>query len=150
MALNIKASGTEGMALQVTSQAKKAGLVQETTDEAGERSYTYKAEVRVFGFPGLLLVVDREKMDAKHVVELVTTVANDIDAIETAGDATVTRAGGGVQVQLPPAENAGFHVGDTAPCRAIQNGLLIRRSESPLDHKRLVGDIVEIRKSQRE
>lgn len=55
MGNSIKRSG-EGLALQITEDARSAGLVEENNE--GEA--TRLAEVRVHSFDDLLLVVDRD------------------------------------------------------------------------------------------
>ena len=52
----IKRSG-DGLALQVTKPARAAGLVEKTDDEL-----TRLADIRVFAFDGLLLVVDLDRI----------------------------------------------------------------------------------------
>ena len=53
MVNEIKQSGTDGLALQVTKPARSAGLVEENSD--GEA--TSLADVRVYAFDHLLLVL---------------------------------------------------------------------------------------------
>lgn len=66
-------------------------------------------------------------------------------------DATMQIAGNGYQVQLPPADDAGFHEGDRAPCLAAPGILLISQaSDSPVgrDASRLADDLATIRREQ--
>lgn len=115
---------SEGLALQVTIPARKAGLVEEDND--GET--TRRADVRVYSFEGLLLVVDREKMDEAHIVELLKAGAGDTKTARQAIDATIQTSGNGYQVQLPPARDAGFREGDPAPCHPAPNQLVISKN----------------------
>jgi hypothetical protein len=62
----IKRSG-DGLALQVTKPARAAGLVEETDDVPARF-----ADIRVFAFDGLLLVVDIDRITDENMVELAT------------------------------------------------------------------------------
>lgn len=110
MANHIKRSGADGLALQVTTEAREAGLVVERGNDRVDR-----ADVRVYAFDGLLLVVDRDLAD-DHVAEFVAAATRDTESIHRALDATITPAGNGSQVQLPPAEDAGFDATIERPC----------------------------------
>ena len=147
MANQIKSSGAAGAALQVTKPARAAGLVEE--DEDGEA--TYLAEVRVFAFDQLLLVVDHEAVPTAHTTELVVAAAQDTDSIYRAMDASVQIAGNGYQVQLPPAADASFREGDTAPCQAARGVLVISQYDGTgkgADSARLAADLVTLRNEQ--
>ena len=148
MANRIKASGADGIALQVTTPARAAGLVEEDND--GEA--TYLADVRVYGFDDLLLVVDLEAVTTAHTTELVVAAAQDTNSIHRAMDASVQIAGNGYQLQLPPAADAGFHEGDKAPCHLAQAILVISRDDGTVkgvDAARLAADLITIRNEQR-
>lgn len=116
---SIKESGG-GLALQVTGPARGAGLVQENAD--GEA--TRLSGVYVYGFDGLLVVVDAERVSAAERAEIVSTAAEATESIHRGEAATVEVAGNGYQAQLPGAESAGFAVGDTAPV-VLSDGLLV-------------------------
>ncbi|WP_227357277.1 hypothetical protein [Haladaptatus salinisoli] len=131
----IKRSG-DGLALQVTKPARAAGLVEETDDET-----TSLADVRVFAFDGLLLVVDIDRITDENIVELTTSAARDTVSIHRVTDASLQIAGNGYQVQLPGAADAGFHVGDRAPCTSVPNLLVIAAEGS----ERVAADIATIR-----
>jgi len=60
-----------GLALQITEEARKAGLVVEDT----EGNATRRAEVYVYGFDDLLLLVDSENVAVSDRAELVTAAA---------------------------------------------------------------------------
>ncbi|MFH5802160.1 hypothetical protein [Haladaptatus sp. CMAA 1911] len=134
----IKRSG-DGLALQVTKPARAAGLVEETDDEP-----TRFADIRVFAFDGLLLVVDIDRITDENMVELATSAALDTVSIHRVTNASLHIAGNGYQVQLPGAADAGFHVGDRAPCTPAPNLLVIATEGS----ERVAADIVTIRKEQ--
>ncbi len=147
MANTIKESGTEGLALQVTKPARAAELVEETS----EGDATYRADVRVYSFDYVLLVVDITRVSADHIAELVASAARDTDSIYRAMDASVQTAGNGYQVQLPPARDAGFQEGDRAPCHTARGVLVISKDDGTfagVDAARLARDLVTIRKEQ--
>jgi hypothetical protein len=134
----IKRSG-DGLALQVTKPARTAELIEDTDDET-----TYLANIRVFAFDDLLLVIDIDRTTDEHVVELATTAARDTVSIHRVTDASLQIAGNGYQVQLPGAAEAGFHVGDQAPCTPAPNILAIAAEGS----ERVAADLVTIRREQ--
>jgi len=138
MVNRIKNSGADGLALQVTKQARSAGLVIERGEDRVDR-----AEVRVFSFRELLLVVDQDLPD-HHVATLVASATRDTESIYRSLDATLSRAGNGFQVQLPPAEDAGFEVGDRGPVLTAPGILVIHTKESV----RLANDLVAMRREQ--
>ena len=134
----IKRSG-DGLALQVTKPARVAGFVEETDDEP-----TRLANIRVFAFDGLLLVVDIDRITNENIVELAASAALDTVSIHRVANASLQIAGNGYQVQLPGAADAGFHVGDRAPCTPAPNLLVIAAEGS----ERVASDIVTIRREQ--
>jgi hypothetical protein len=147
MANQIKKSGTEGLALQITKPARAAELVEETS----EGDATYQADVRVYAFDHLLLVVDIDKVTPADTADLVAAAARDTKTIYQAMDASIQIAGNGYQVQLPPARDAGFAEGDRAPCHTARGVLIISNDDSTAagaDAARLAGDLVTIRTDQ--
>ncbi|WP_227355787.1 hypothetical protein [Haladaptatus salinisoli] len=134
----IKRSG-DGFALQVTKPARAAGLVEETDDEP-----TRLADIRVFAFDGLLLVVDIDRITDENIVELTTSAARDTVSIHRVVNTSLQIAGNGYQVQLPGAAEAGFHVGDRASCTPAPNLLVIAAEGS----ERIAADMVTIRREQ--
>jgi hypothetical protein len=147
MANRIKSSGADGLALQVTKSARSAGLVEE--DSEGDA--TYLADVRVFAFDHLLLVIDRTQVRTDDTAELVVAAAQDTKSMYRGIDATVQIAGNGYQVQLPPAVDAGFSEGDRAPCHSAPGVLTISRDDGTsvgTDSARLSKDVVTIRREQ--
>jgi hypothetical protein len=147
MTNQIKASGADGVALQVTTPARAAGLVEEDND--GEA--TYLADVRVYAFDDLLLVVDLEAVTTAHTTELVVAAARDTNSIHRAMDASVQIAGNGYQVQLPPAEDASLREGDAAPCQSAPGVLVISKdteTQTEINTARLAADLITIRTEQ--
>ena len=139
MANNIKKSAG-GLALQVTEEARKAGLVVEDS----EGTATRRAEVYIYGFDDLLLLIDSENVAVSHRAELVTAAAQDTGNIHRGGLATVEIAGNGYQVQLPGCRDAGFRLGDTAPVSVGDGVLVIHDGEG----SRLAGDLLTLRSEQ--
>lgn len=111
----IKQSG-EGPALQVTEAARTAGLAEQATGDnlTGVERWERLADVRVYGFDGVLLVVDNRMTD-EAVAELVASAARDTESIHRGRDASVRPAGNGCMVSLPGLEDTGMRVGDVAP-----------------------------------
>jgi len=139
MANSIKQTSSGGVALQITREARSAGLVDERDGDANRL-----APVSVYAFDGLLLVVDRDRVADKQIAELVTVAAADTETAYPGGRAQVTIGGDGYQVALPGAEDAGFNVGDTAPCATAPCVLLIHRDGDG----RLARDLKTIRQQQ--
>lgn len=147
MVNQIKSSGANGLALQVTKAARSGGLVEE--DDDGDA--TYLADVRVFAFDSLLLVIDLDAVSTEKTAELVAAATRDTESIYRAMDATMQIAGNGYQVQLPPAGDAGFHEGDRAPCQAAPGILLISKAGDTSigrEVNRLAADLITIRSEQ--
>jgi len=71
------------------------------------------------------LVVDRDRMAEHEIAELVMVAISDTDTIFRAANASVQVKGHGYMVTLPPAEDAGFRDGDTAPVIPAPNMLVI-------------------------
>lgn len=138
----IKDSG-EGVAVQATIPARNAGLVEENAE--GDASYL--AEVRVYSFDGVLLVADRDprRIGVADVADLAGSLLRDTESIYQAVDATTKISGHGYQIQLPPAADAGFHVGDVVKMHTAPNVLVVTKRGR---NKRLADDIVDIRRSQ--
>ena len=77
--------------------------------------------------------------------------AQDTDSIYRAIDASVQIAGNGYQVQLPPAEDAGFREGDNAPCQSAPGIIVLSRDDGTAkgtDAARLAADLITIRNGQ--
>lgn len=142
----IKNSG-DGVALQITKAARSAGFVEETEDG----NVTRRAEVRVFAVDGVLVVFDLERMSTAEISEIVISAASDTDSVYRAMDATVKRAGNGFQVQLLPATDAGFEVGDRAGTHPATGMVVIAKGDGPQARQasRLAADLVTIRYEQK-
>ncbi|RJX47698.1 hypothetical protein [Halonotius pteroides] len=139
MANSIKQSAG-GLALQITTEARNAGMVVEDNDGAATR----RAEVYVYGFDDLLLLIDSETIGVSHRAELVTAATQDTNSIHRGGLATIEIAGNGYQIQLPGCQDAGFRLGDTAPVSVGDGVLVIHDGEG----SRLAGDLLTLRGEQ--
>ncbi len=147
MVNQIKKSGTEGVALQITRPARAAELVEENS----EGEVTSLAAVRVYAFDHLLLAVDTDVVSAEQTAELVASAARDSGSIYRAMAASVQIAGNGYQLQLPPARDAGFEIGDRAPCHTAPGVLVISKDDATsagANAARLARDLVTIREDQ--
>lgn len=113
-------NSADGLALQVTKPARRAELVLEDAD--GEA--TRLADVYVYGFDDLLVVVDADNVSSSNRAELVASAARDTGSVYRGTAASVQIAGNGYQVQLPGCEATGLSEGDRAPAIPAQ-GLLI-------------------------
>ena len=129
-----------GLALQITQPARDAEMVVEDT----EGNATRRAEVYVYGFDGLLLLIDKENIATSHRAELVASAAGDTDSIHRGEKATVEIAGNGYQIQLPGCREAGFEIGDTAPV-TVEKGVIVVHDGS---EGRLAADLLSIRAAQ--
>lgn len=139
MANSIKESGG-GLALQVTKPARAAGLVAE--DAEGEA--TRLSGVYVYGFDGLMLVVDADRVPKDDRADLVATATEATSSIHRGSAASVEIAGNGYQVQLPACRVAGFEPGTTAPV-APADGILVIHDGT---NGRLAADLTTIRNEQ--
>ena len=92
--------------------------------EDSEGAVTRRAEVNVYGFDDLRLLVDSETVAVSDRAELVTAAAQDASSIHRGGLATVEIAGNGYQVQLPGCRDTGLRLGDTAPV-SVGDGVLV-------------------------
>jgi hypothetical protein len=136
---SIKSSGG-GLALQVTKPARQAELVTEASDGNATRL----ADVLVYGFDNLLLVVDADQVSVSDRAELVSTIARDTNSIHEGQAASLEIAGNGYQVQLPGCRAAGFQEGTSAPT-VTRSGVLLIHDETA---GRLARDVATIRKEQ--
>ncbi|MFC7043661.1 hypothetical protein [Halonotius sp. GCM10025705] len=139
MANSIKKSAG-GLALQITKEARKAGLAVEDS----EGTATRRAEVYVYGFDDLLLLIDSENVAVSHRAELVAAAARDSSSIHRGEVATVEIAGNGYQIQLPGCRDAGFEVGDSAPV-AVGKAVIFVYNGSK---RRLAQDLLSIHTEQ--
>ena len=135
MVNSIKESA-DGLALQVTREARKAGLVQEDSDG----NATSLSDVFVYGFDSLLVVVG-QSVSTSDRAELVATAARDTESIHDGTQATMAVAGNGYQVQLPGCKSAGFREGDSGHVRATDGVLFIHDGTQG----RLIDDLMAIR-----
>lgn len=135
---SIKESG-DGFALQVTKDAREAGLIQEDS----EGNATDLSDVFVWSFDNLLLVISTS-VSMGHRADLVSEAAGDSGSIHGGYPAKVAVAGNGYQVQLPGCKAAGFSVGDTAPVRSFDGVLFVHDGTQ----SRLIEDLIAIRQEQ--
>lgn len=101
----------ETMRLQLTRSVRAAGLVEET-GEGEDRRTTYRANVRVHSFDGLVAIGDLELPDPMWAA-IVQRAADYTDSSYQATDALVQHDGHGYSIAIPPAKDAGFDIGDT-------------------------------------
>jgi hypothetical protein len=142
MATNkIKKGGSDDLRLQVTRPARSARLVDESSID-GKLGRGH--DVYVYGFDGLLVVVDVERVSMSDRAELVATATADTNSIHRGATTTVAQAGHGYQVQLPGGRAAGFDVDDTAHMVAAEGVLFIHTG----DEARLASDLQTIRNEQ--
>lgn len=134
MANNIKRRGG-ALSLQVTRPARKAGLVLEDTDD----NPTRLADVYVYGFDDLLLVIDYEMFSDSQRTNLVVSAAKDSGSIYQGIKVSVREGGRGYQVQVPGAEDAGFPLGEEAPVKSTQGVLVVYKDN---ETERLANDLI--------
>lgn len=136
---DIKRTSSGGLALQITCEARTAGLVEEADHGAVRLADAY-----LFAFDGLLLVTDADRVAQANVAELVSTAARDAESAYPGGKIRVTTRGDGYQIPLPGAEEAGFHASHAAPCKTARGILLIHHDGGG----RLARDLKTIRQEQ--
>jgi len=134
-----KGGGDDELRLQITEPARSSGLVSEGGDGEAARL----ASVHVYGFDGLLLVVD-DSVAMRHRAELVSSAASDTESVHGGRTASVALAGNGYQVNLPGASAAGFSVGDKAPVVAADGLLAIHAAGGA----RVATDLATLRREQ--
>ena len=138
--VNSLKSSAGGTALQVTKSAREAGLVQE--DAEGDAIHL--AGVYVYGFDGLLLVVDAQRVSSVHRSHMVTIAASRSESIYRGEAASVEIAGNGYQVQLPGCKAAGFEVGDDGHVVSA-DGVIVIHDGGQFD---IADELVGIRRDQ--
>lgn len=138
MVNHIKESA-DGLALQVTREARKAGLVQEDSDG----NPAELANVAVWALDDLLIVIN-DSTSMGHRADLVTTATSETESIHAGRSSTLAVAGNGYQVQLPGCRPAGFSVGNDAHVRAIEGVLFIHDGSQT----RLIDDLIAMREAQ--
>ena len=140
---SIRDSG-HGLGLQVTKEARSAGLVEENSE--GEP--TKLADVRVYGFDDILLVfdLDSKRLDAEEIVVLVADAAWETKSIYQGIDASVQGSGNGYLVQLPGVEDTGLRKGEEVVCRPAPDMLVIHRDAPGVSERGR--DLVRRRKGQ--
>jgi len=132
-----------GLALQATRKVRRAGLVDDDGDVEAEDAY--RADVYVYGFDDLLMVIDADRVSKSDRADLVSTAAGDTGSIYDGRRTNIERAGNGYRVPLPGCEAAGFEQKDK-PKRVPTHskGVLFIHDDST----RLVEDLIAIRQEQ--
>lgn len=131
-------------ALQITKPARAAGLVEE--DSEGE--VEYRADVLVHAVDGLLLVIDRDRVEDSARATLVRRAAEYRESTHRASFTTIQPKGHGYAVVLgQPAGDAGFEVGETAPVTPVDGALIINRMDVP-DITKVVSSLETLRQNQ--
>jgi len=89
----------DGLALQVTTPVRSAGLVEEDAD--GET--TSRSDVVAYGFDDLIIVLDRdtERVPMGDRAELVALAASETESIHCGIDTRIRHSGNVSRVQLP-------------------------------------------------
>mgnify|MGYP000273485210 CR=1 FL=1 len=129
MANSIKESA-DGLALQVTRPARdRAGLV----DEDSDGNAVHLADVFVYVFDDVLLVVDAVEVSKSDRARLVAIASRQTGSIYGGQRATMATAGNGYQVQLPGCSDGGFTQGQTAPVEAGPGIMVIHRDDRGRD-----------------
>jgi len=140
MVNSVKQFGS-GLALQVTREARDAGLVEENADGDATRL----ADVFVYGFDGLLLVFDAERVSTSERAALVATATTVTNSIHRGEATELVVRGNGYQVQLLGCKSAGFREGDDAPVTTAPGLLVIHDGTNG----RLANDLTTSRVEQR-
>jgi hypothetical protein len=143
MANSIKQIGG-APALQVTKPARAAGLVEEDS----EGDVQYRADVLVHAVDDLLVVVDRDRVEAAARGKLIRRAIEYRDSTHRASFTQVQPKGHGYAIVLgQPAGDAGFEVGERAPVTPVQGALIINRMDAP-DITRVVSGLETLRRNQ--
>lgn len=143
MANSIKQIGGAA-ALQITKPARAAGLVEE--DSEGE--VEYRADVLVHAVDDLLVIIDRDRVEASARGALVRRAIEYRDSTHRASFTQVQPKGHGYAIVLgQPAGDAGFEVGETAPVTPVDGALFINRMDVP-DITKVVSGLETLRKNQ--
>lgn len=126
------AGGSDNLALQVTRPVRRAGLVEEQEPENPDENPpfpTYQADVRIHAFKDLLLAVDRDtdRVSPDAEAELVRHAIEATQTVFRALHHKVMVMGQGYMLQLPHADDAGFHKGQSAPVKTAPNILVIHK-----------------------
>ena len=127
--------------MQVAKPARQAELVTEDSEGNAKRL----ADVLVYGFDSLLLVIDTDQVSVTDRADLVSTIARDTDSIHEGRKASLEVAGNGYQVELPGCRAAGFHEGMNATTVTRRGVLVIHDGTA----SRLALDIATIRDEQK-
>lgn len=130
----------DGLALEVTAPARAAQLVEEDSDGTPTRL----ADVYVYSFDDLILIIEGTRISTSDRAELVETAARDTDSIYRGSLTTLEVVENGYQVPLPGSLDAGFSVDDRAPVIAREGFLVIHDGSK----SRLASELAAIRDQQ--
>lgn len=136
--------------LQVTREARRAGLAEEHEDDdrTGPDRWKRFADVLVYGFDGAVLIVDADEdaVTPGDRADLVAVLARDTDSIHEGHTARIRPAGNGLKVTLPGLEPTGLEIGQQAPAHVLPDALLVTAESK--DGARLAGDLRTVREDQ--
>ena len=128
-----------GTAIQITKAARQAGMLKDNNDENPKL-----AKVRIYSFDRLLVAIDIERMNQKEISEIIIQAIEETQTVFDAQKAGIQSAGNGYQLQLPPAEDAGFEIGDMLECQSAPSLLIFTGvGVNPIKSK-----LLEIRRTQ--
>lgn len=137
-------------AISATVQLRAAGLAEEVNDDdkTGGEKWKRLADVRVFGFDGLIIIFDRdeETLTDERVAEIVGQAVEYTNSAYLATDVKVRYAGNGCRVSLPVLKNTGMHVGDKPKILSSIDMVLI--ADNSPDRNRAAINLHSIRQSQ--
>ena len=120
----------DGLALQVTQPARdRAGLV----DEDSDGNPIHMADVFLYVFDDLLLVVDAVKVSTADRAQLVAIASRQTGSIYSGRQTVISQSGNGYKVNLPGCSDGGFTQGQAAPVVAGPGILAIHRLDEGSD-----------------
>lgn len=121
---SIKADG-DSRRLQVTKPARAADLVEEQGDGDSQRT-TYRADVYVHAFDGIIVIGD-ESLEDSQWAEIVAKTAEYTDSSFRCDTAKIQHDGNGYSVALPVASDAGFELGGTPGVHPAPGVIILSR-----------------------
>lgn len=136
----------DGLALQITREARAAGLAETKNEDGleGAERWSRLAPVRIYVFDGLVLVADRERVSMDKIAEIVKSAVGDTETMYHAARGQITPSGNGCMVSLPGVTESGMDKGDTVAVETASGLLVLHDGES----ERLARDLRSIREVQ--